>query len=400
MPDIAAVRAHFPALAGGFAFLENAGGSQLPRSVIEAVRAYMADNFVQTGANYPKSEVATAVVDEARVFAEEIVNAGTVGKVALGPSTTVLVAMVANAYAARWTPGDEVIVAATNHESNAGPWVRLESAGAVIRHWPIDKETFRCEPDVLASLLNERTRIVTLPHASNLVGQTEDVKRVVEMAHAVGAKVCADGVAYAPHHPVDVAALGVDWYVLSLYKTYAPHLALLFGRHDAFAELVGPNHFFIPETAVPYRWEPGAPNHEGCAGLLGLRPYLAFLAGHETYMGRPTVEAAWAEMERLEAEPHRRLVDGLRNLGARILGPGDAKEGTSPTISFLLDEPADVTTARVNGSERGIRHGHMYAVRLLDGLGIAREPGVVRASLTHYNTVEEVDGLLSALAKK
>lgn len=391
------VRARFPALAEGFAFLENAGGSQLPDSVIEAVQAYMSGNFVQTGANYPKSEAATKVVDDAHVFAEELVNAGSVGKVALGPSSTMLLAMIGNAYAARWTPGDEVIIAATNHEANAGPWARLEKAGAVIRHWPIDPETFRCEPAVLEMLLNERTRLVALPHASNLVGQTEDVKLVCDMAHAVGAKVCVDGVAYAPHHSVDVAAIGADWYVMSLYKTFAPHIGLLFGRHEAFAELVGPGHYFIPEDAVPYRWEPGAPNHEACAGFLGLRPYLAFLAGHDRYQGRPTVETAWAEMERLEAAPHRRLVEGLRSLGARFIGPGAATPGTSPTISFLLDEPADVTSARVNGPVRGLRHGSMYAVRLLEGLGIPTEPGVVRASLVHYNTVEEVDGLLEAL---
>ena len=397
MPDIAAVRARFPALAGGFAFLENAGGSQLPDSVIEATRAYMTDHFVQTGANYPKSEAATTVLAQAHVFAEEMVYAGSTGKVVLGPSTTLLLQMVSDAYARTWREGDEVIVAATNHEANAGPWVRLERAGAVVKPWLVDPETFRCEPDVLAGLLSERTRLVAMPHASNLVGQVEDVKKVCEMAHAVGAKVCADGVAYAPHRAVNVSAHGVDWYVFSLYKTFGPHMAVLFGRHEAFAELVGPNHFFVPEKEVPYRWEPGAPSHEACAGLLGLRPYLAFLAGHDAYQGRATVEAAWAEMHRLEAEPFRRLVEGLHDLGVRFVGPGAVREDTLSTVSFLMDEPSGVVSARVNGPERGLRHGNMYAVRLLDGLGIPRDPGVVRASLAHYNTVEEVEGLLTAL---
>lgn len=378
--------------------MENAGGSQLPDTVIDAVRTYMTERFVQTGANYPKSQEATAVVEDAHAFAEDLVNAQGVGKVALGPSTTVLVSMVADAYARTWQAGDEVVVAATNHEANAGPWTRLERVGAVVRHWPIDPATFRCEPSALEELLTDRTRIVALPHASNLIGQVEDVARVCDMAHAVGARVCADGVAYAPHRAVDVAALGVDWYVLSLYKTFGPHMAALFGRHEAFDELVGPGHFFIPEKAVPYRWEPGAPNHESCAGLLGLRPYLAFLAGHGSYQGRATVEAAWREMERLEEAPFRRLVEGLHGLGVRFVGPGAVREDTLATVSFLMDEPSDVVSARVNGSARGLRHGHMYAVRLLDGLGIPREPGVVRASLAHYNTVEEVEGLLAALA--
>ena len=398
MPTPHEVRARFPALAGGFAFLENAGGSQLPGSVIDAARDYMVGSFVQTGANYPKSEAATAAVDEAHVFAEELVNAGGVGKAVLGASSTTLVAMVADAYAREWRAGDEVVVAATNHEANAGPWVRLERAGAVVRHWPIDPATFRCEPAALEGLLSERTRLVALPHASNIVGQVEDVRRVCEMAHAAGAKVFADGVAYAPHRAVDVAALGVDWYVLSLYKVFGPHMGVLFGRHEAFAELVGPGHFFVPEKAVPYRWEPGAANHESCAALLGLRAHLAFLASHDGYRGRPTVEAAYKEMIRLEDAPYRRLVEGLRALGARFVGPGEVRADTLATVSFLMDEPSDVVSARVNGPERGLRHGNMYAVRLLDGLGIPREPGVVRASLAHYNTVEEVEGLLEALA--
>ena len=397
MPTPAEVRAQFPALAGGFAFLENAGGSQLPRTVIDAMRDYQTRSYVQTGAGYPKSDAATENIDSAHVFAEEMVNAGGVGKCVLGASTTALVAMVAEAYARDWRAGDEVIVADTNHEANAGPWTRLERAGAKVLHWPVDPVTFRCEPSALEGLLGEQTRIVALPHVSNIVGQVEDVAKVVEMAHAVGAKVCADGVAYAPHRAVDVAALGVDWYVLSLYKTFAPHMAVLFGRHEAFGELVGPGHFFIPEKEVPYRWEPGAANHESCAGFLGLRPYLAFLAGHNAYEGRATVEASWKEMARLERAPHARLVEGLRALGVRFVGPGEARADTVPTVSFLLDEPSDAVAARVNGLARGLRHGNMYAVRLLDGLGIPRDPGVVRASLAHYNTVEEVEGLLGAL---
>ena len=397
MPNLSEVRAEFPALAGGFAFLENAGGSQLPGKVIEAMREYQVESFVPKGAGYTKSDAATANVAAAHHLAEEMVNAAGVGKCVLGASTTALVAMVAEAYARDWRAGDEVIVAETNHEANAGPWARLERAGATVRMWPVDPVTFRCELSTLEGLLSERTRIVALPHVSNIVGQVEDVAKVAEMAHAVGAKVCADGVAYAPHRAVDVAALGVDWYVLSLYKTFAPHMAVLFGRDEAFGELVGPGHFFVPEKEVPYRWEPGAANHESCAGFLGLRPYLAFLAGHSEYAGRRTVEAAWAEMARLEAAPHARLVEGLRDLGVRFVGPGEARADTVPTVSFLMDEPSDAVAARVNGPERGLRNGNMYAVRLLDGLGIPRDPGVVRASLAHYNTVEEVEGLLGAL---
>jgi cysteine desulfurase family protein (TIGR01976 family) len=392
------VRSWFPSLASGFAYLENAGGSQVPGVVADAIRDYMLTSYVQLGAGYAGAKQADAVVADAHDFIETFMNAQGVGRVVLGPSTTALTLILANCYADTLRPGDEVVVAETNHESNAGPWARLERRGATVRMWKVDPATFSCSLENLRAVLSERTRIVALPHVSNLIGQIEDVRAVCELAHSVGARVVADGVAYAPHRAIDVRELGVDWYVYSTYKVYGPHMAALFGRDEAFAEIEGPNHFFIAPDAVPYRFELGGVSHEGCAGLLALRAYLGFLAGGD-YEGRTTVERAFATMESLERPLQDRLLAYLRSRDdLRIIGPAESDGAFVGTISFLhQSKSSDDVVEQVHRHNVGIRHGHMYAYRLCQALGIDPEPGVVRASLLHYNTEDEIERLIQAL---
>lgn len=394
--DRQVVRGWFPALASGFAFLENAGGSQVPGVVAEAVRDYMLDSYVQLGAGYPAADRADRVVADAHAFIETLMGAGDAGRVVLGPSTTALTHILAGAYAPTLKPGDEIVVAVSNHEANAGPWVDLERAGATIRWWTLDADRLACTLEGLGEVLNERTRIVALPHVSNLLGQVADLKAIVDLAHSVGAKVVADGVAYAPHRAMDVEAWGVDWYVYSTYKVYGPHMAALYGRHEAFAEIEGPNHFFIPRTSIPAKFELGGVSHEGCAGLLALRPYLRFLAGREVD-DRETVVAAFAAVDALERPLTEALVSGLRGRDdVRLLLPEVADN--VGTVSFLHRSKSSAEVAQhLIAQGFGLRHGHMYAMRLCEALGIEPTDGVVRISLLHYNTPEEVAGVLAAL---
>ncbi|MGV3613744.1 MAG: cysteine desulfurase-like protein [Fimbriimonas sp.] len=390
------VRAWFPALQTDFAFLENAGGSQVPACVADAVRDYMLTSYVQLGAGYPYANEADRVVQAAHAFIETFMGAGDAGRVVLGPSTTALTHILANAYAETLKPGDEIVVAVSNHEANAGPWVDLERRGATIRWWPIDGELLHLTVEGLRPLLNERTRLVALPHVSNLLGQVVDLRPVVEAAHEVGARVVADGVAYAPHRAMDVAAWGVDWYVYSAYKVYGPHMAALYGRHEAFAEIEGPNHFFIPRDSIPAKFELGGVDHEGCAGLLALRPYLRFLAGREAD-DRATVTEAFEAMETLERPLTDLLVDGLRKRAdVKLLLPETADNVA--TVSFLHRTRSSAEVARhLIARGIGLRNGHMYAYRLCEALGIDPADGVVRISLLHYNTPEEVEAALAAL---
>ena len=216
-----------------------------------------------------------------------------------------------------------------------------------------------------------------------------------------GARVVVDGVAYAPHRLMDVARWGVDWYVYSTYKVFGPHMAALYGRHDAWAELEGPNHFFLP-GGNPYKFELGGPNHEGCAGLLALSDYLRFLADEpgDCLADRKTVERAMTRVAELEARLQQALIEGLRAIpGVRIVGPNSYGPERVATISFLHDQrsPSEICAA-TDAPNVGIRYGHMYAYRLCQAMGIGTNEGVVRVSAAHYNTFDEIDDLLRVVA--
>jgi len=387
--------------------MDNAGGSQVPDSVADAMRDYMLSTYVQLGADYETSRRSTGTVDRAHAFIEAFTNAGDRGRVVLGPSTSQLCIMLADAYARRGHDGrDTVVIAETAHEANAGPWARLGERGWRVRIWPVDPETGELRLEDLEPLLDDRTAIVAYPHVSNVLGRIEDARRINDLAHGAGARVVVDGVAYAPHRAIDVQALDADWYVYSTYKVFGPHMAALFGTHQALDEIDGPNHFFIPRSAVPYRFEPGGVSHEGCAGLLGLWPYLAFLAGAGPDEA-PTHEAVRRAFDRIaerETMLQGRLMARLESLpGMRLVGPEARDEGRVSTVS-VAHESRRSREIVLGANERrfGIRYGHFYAHRLCDRLassGVLHdvEDGVVRVSLLHYNTEDEIDRLCDCL---
>lgn len=391
----ARLRGQFPALQSDFAYLENAGGSQVPGVVADAVRDHMLRDYVQLGAGYPASDRATETVAAAHAFADELANAPGIGKVVLGGSATVLTTLLADAYSRTIKPGDEVVVAQSNHEANAGSWHRLERVGAVVKSWSVNPQTFALES--LEPLLSDRTKIVAFPHVSNLLGQVEDVASLVKTAKRVGARTVVDGVAYAPHRAIDTKAWGVDWYVWSVYKVYGPHMGAMFGTYEAFDELDGPGHFFFPKNSITSKWELGGASHEACAGLAALRSYLALAAEQEAYQGRQTVEDAFSRFDTLESGPANRLVDGLRSKGCTLIGSHPEADRVG-TVSFVVPSEKPVeTVARLQAASVGVRSGHMYALRLARELGLDEIQGIVRASLLHYNTHREVDRLLAAL---
>lgn len=399
-PDPRRLRREFPALATGVVFLENAGGAQVPACVADAMHRYLRETYVQLGAGYPLSRRCTETVAAAHDFARMFVGAQR-GQAILGSSSTVLLNLLASCYAQVLRPGQEIVLAESGHEANLGPWTRLERFGVKVRWWRLDPATFACPLDGLHELLNERTALVALPHVSNLLGGIVDLPAVVAAAHAVGARVVADGVAYAPHRAINVDAWDVDWYVYSAYKVYGPHLAVLYGRDDALAELPGPNHFFIPRDDVPYQFEPGGANHESCAGLLALGEYLKRLAGApaEAPCDRAVVEAAFAAAEALERPLTVRLLDYLRGKpGVRVIGSAVGDENRVGTVSFVHERLSSrEIAAAVDRTEVAIRHGHMYAYRLCQALGLDPDDGVVRASFVHYNTVAEIERLIEVL---
>lgn len=394
------IRAAFPSLADEIVFLENAGGSQVPGVVADALRDYMLQSYVQLGAGYARSQRATATVDAAHEWIGRLMRASQ-GHVILGPSTTTLMHMLSDCYRRILRPGQSVVLAQTGHEANMGPWRNLARDGVDVRIWPVDPQRMVCSIESLDQVMDDQTALVCFPHVSNLLGEIVDAKALTDRIHAAGARVVVDGVAYAPHRRIDCEGWDVDWYVYSTYKVYGPHMAALYGRSDALAEITGPNHFFIGDDEIPYKFELGGPNHESCAGLLALERYFADLL--EVDPGRrlddDALDRVFELMTALEIEPTRRLVDFLQSKSkVRIVGPAHADESRVGTVSFTHAEHSSrAITEVVDGSGVAIRHGHMYAYDLCRGLDIEPEDGVVRVSLLHYNTPQEIDRLIEVL---
>ena len=397
--DLDFVRSQFPALgSGGWAFFDNAGGSQVLRSVAERVADYLLTTSVQTGASYAVSQQATARQQEARAKIARFIGATRPEEVVLGPSTTVLMRFLATAMASQLKPGDEIVLTDFDHESNIGPWLMLKERGVVFRTWSIEPETFDIDLADLEKLMSPRTRLVCVTHCSNILGVINPIAEIAAIVHAHGAKLCVDAVAYAPHRAVDVEASGADYYVFSFYKVYGPHFAVLWGRYEHLLELDGLYHYFYGRDKVPMKLEPGNINYELAWGCTGIVDYFDELGGGTG--DRAAIMRAFEAVAAHEEALSQRLLGWLRGQnGIRVIGSARADRATRvPTIAFKIEghDSADLVRA-LDPHRIGIRYGDFHSRRLLERLGLADGNGVVRVSMVHYNTIEEVDRLIAAL---
>ena len=318
----------------------------------------------------------------------------------LGDSTTLNAQLLARVLGEDLSPGDEVIVTNLDHEANVGPWRELERRGAALREWRFHPETLQLELDDLERLLTERTRLVCFTHCSNLTGALQDAAAICARVREAGATSCVDGVAYAPHRRVDVKAIGADYYFTSLYKTFGPHLGLLYGRRELLLAARSPNHFFVPADRLPVKFEPGNVNYELTASLAAIPAYFDELARHH---GESTADPLAAAFERItvhEEQLAERLLEFLRSRpGVRIVGPESAdRHQRVPTVSFTIDgRRSSELPPRLDERRLAVRYGHFYAYRPVRDLDLLERDGVVRVSMVHYNTVQEVERLVGAL---
>ncbi|MBA1257206.1 MAG: cysteine desulfurase-like protein [Pseudomonas sp. PGPPP4] len=399
--DIAYVRKQFPGLAGDYAFMDNAGGSMVLQGVADRVADYLLNSSVQLGASYAPSVAAGERVMQARRSVMQLINAAHPDEVIMGGSTTHLLQILCRAIAPSIAPGDEIIVTNCDHEANIGPWVRLcADRGATLRVWEVDPDSLELELDDLQALLGDKTRYVAVTHASNILGSINPVAEIARRVHAVGAQLCVDAVAYAPHRLVDVQASGADFYVYSFYKTFGPHFAVLWGRRDLLLDFPSLNHFFIGQEVVPYKLQPGNVNYELSFGCIGISDYLLDIANQLGIQGseRERMQAAFDAFEIQEDALAERLLGFLRQRpGVRIIGKTSV-QARVPTISFVVEGVrSEAVVLKVDEQRIGIRFGDFYARRLIEALGLAPQGGVVRVSLAHYNTLEEIDRLIAAL---
>ena len=326
-----------------------------------------------------------------------LVNAARPEEIVFGPSTTVLMRFLASAMASRFAPGDEVVLTVFDHESNIGPWLALKERGVVFKTWSIDRETQAVDLAELGRLMTPRTKLVCVTHASNILGQIMPIREIAGIVHAAGAQLCVDGVAYAPHRAIDVAALGADYYVFSFYKTYGPHFAMMAGRYDNLLELDGLYHYFYGRDRVPMKLEPGNTNYELAWGCGGIVDYLDALGGGGG--DRAAIERAFDAIAAHEEAIGERLLSYLRDRNdVRIVGPRSGDRAIRvPTVSFKAEgRDSAAIVAAVDEDSLGIRYGDFHSRRLIEHLGLAAGNGVVRVSMVHYNTLEEVDRLIEA----
>jgi len=406
--DVDFVRRQFPALASGpyadWAFFENAGGTYVPGTVIERTRAYMTESQVQPGAGAAASALAGERIATGVRLMAEMINAEP-DEVLIGPSTTMNMYLLSHAVGHWFRPGDELVVTNQDHEANIGAWRRLAERGVEVREWRVEPATGELEIGALEALLGERTRLVCFPHCSNILGGINEVEAITRLVHDAGALVCVDAVAYAPHRPIDVKAWDVDFYGFSLYKLFGPHLGLLYGKRRHFEAARGQNHYFLDDE-LPLKLNPGGVNHEFTASLPGLVDYFEALYRHHFEAPENSLNRRLAKVFALirghEEALAERFLDFVEDAGGlRLLGRGRAQvERRAPTFSFLAPgrNSAEIP-ARLDRRKVAIRDGHFYAPRLVEALGAAGAGGVIRASMAHYNTLEEVDRLVAGLAE-
>lgn len=400
--NIASWRSEFPALTNEYIYLDNAGGSQVLKRVADRIHDYLLTSSVQLGASYGTSLLASARVLAARRAIAELINAPHDEEVVMGAATTSLMFVLTQALLPGIRPGDEIIVTNTDHEANIGGWMRLKQAGAEIRIWEVNHDSLMLELDDLDRLLNAKTCWVAMTHASNVLGSVNPVEEVARRVHAVGGRLCVDGVAYAPHRLVDVQASGADVYVFSFYKVFGPHYAVLWGRRELLLSLPSLNHHFIGPDVLPYKLQPGNVNFElswGCAGIVD------YLDAVGTAIGAPgtrrqRMQAAFDAFASHEDVIAEKLLAFLRSKSAvRIIGRDRVENSNRmPTISFVVNGRHSETIVRhADKVNVGIRFGDFYARRLIEALVLQAQGGVVRVSMAHYNTVEEIERLIACL---
>ena len=403
--DLEFVRSQFPAFSEpslqGWAFFENAGGSYACRQVIDLLTRYYTRNKVQPYYPYPASMEAGAMMDASYRRMAAYLNVAE-SEVHFGPSTTQNVYVLAHAMRPMWSEGDQIIVSCQDHEANAGAWRRLAERGLVVTEWHVDRDTGILHTETLEGLFTDRTRMVAFPHCSNVIGHINPVREISQMAHAHGALSVVDGVGWAPHGFPDLKDLEADVYLFSSYKTYGPHLGVMYVGSDLMGRLQNQSHFFkegVPRSKIT----PAGPDHAQIAAAAGMLDY--FDALYEHHFDAPAapdqrnraLNGLFRAHETAILEP---LLEFLRShKGVRVVGP-ETTVDRAPIVSII---PAGKSHKQVyeilTGHRLMLGMGDFYAVRPLMDMGIPTDPGVLRLSFVHYTSPDEIDQLIAGLER-
>jgi cysteine desulfurase family protein (TIGR01976 family) len=407
---IETVRSCFPALARSpeFTFFDNAAGAQIPQIVLDAVNHHLLECNVQRGGRYAKSREVDETILRARQSVADLVNARDSSEIAFGMNATSFIRLVSLAIGQMLGNRNEIVVTEMDHEANVATWLALERSGARFRWWRV-RDDGNLHVEDLVPLVTETTRLVACTLTSNAIGSIVDVAAAARVAHASGAEIFLDAVHYGPHGLIDVQAFDCDYLVCSGYKIFSPHMGFLWGRRELLEKLPTFREDFIPDEP-PGKIEAGTFIYENVAGMDAAVRYLEALGNSLTRddeTGKPAsrraaLQNAFKAIRLYEESLSFEMLRVLNDCGAKVYGVVETKRIRErvPTLCFNLPNvsPARITEELAK-QNIGVRDGHMYTPRLMKHLGLTTESGAARASLVHYNTLEEVRRFGSVLAE-
>jgi cysteine desulfurase family protein (TIGR01976 family) len=402
--DISAVRSRFPALSRSengrpVAYLDGPGGTQVPAEVIAAMSHRLQAGTSNIGGAFGASREADSVVAAAREAMADLLG-GRPEEVVFGQNMTSLTFAVSRAMARSWGPGDEVVVTRLDHDANVTPWrLAASDRGATVRLVDFDPADGTLDLAHLEQVLGPRTRLLAVTAASNALGTVPSVREAADLAHGAGALVYVDAVHYAPHRLVDVAALGADFLACSAYKFFGPHTGVLWGRSALLEALEAYKVVPAPDSG-PGKWETGTQSFESLAGVAAAVDYLASLGRVGTRRQRLMV--AYTAIREHETALTGRFLAGVAGLPrVRLYGQTDLSRLGERTPTFALEVAglsAEAAASRLGDQGIHTWSGDYYAVGVMEHLGVASRGGLLRIGFVHYNTAEEVDRVLEALA--
>jgi cysteine desulfurase family protein (TIGR01976 family) len=395
-------RKDFPALQRSWeghelAYLDGPGGSQVPTAVVDAIADFYASCNVNTHGQFPPSREVDRRMRQAREVLATFLGAPGAECISLGQNMTTLNFALSTAIGRTLEPGDEVLITELDHEANRGPWLGLQRHGAVIREVRL-KESGELDTDDMAAKISARTRLFALGASSNALGTVNDLALARRLTREVGALLVVDAVHYAPHFPLDVCAMDVDFLLCSGYKFYGPHVGVLYAKPGAL-ERLPTDRLSVQDPGAPYRIETGTLNHAAIDGLRAAIEYLAGWGAGATLRARliDAVSGIAAYEHQLASTYHERV---SRIPGVRVWGPGFATRTRAPTVSITLQKHSAAEAAAALGAEGiCVWDGNFYAARAVEALGLGDRGGLLRTGFSMYSTAAEIDRLLRAIER-
>ena len=395
-------RKDFPALARlrqgeALAYLDGPGGSQVPTAVIEALGDFYATCNVNTHGNFPPSREVDRRMLQARAIVAEFLGAASADCISFGQNMTTLNFALSTAIGRTLEPGDEILITQLDHEANRGPWLTLRERGMIIQEVRMTRAGVLDVED-MASKVSARTKVVALGASSNALGTVNDIALARSLTRAAGALLVVDAVHYAPHFPIDVRIMDVDFLLCSAYKFYGPHVGILYSTPGAL-ERLPTNRLSVQDPAAPYRIETGTLNHAAIDGVRAAIEYLAGWGAGATL--RERIVDAMTSIAAYEHELARSYYEAVRGMrGVHVWGPDFSARARAPTISITLDKHSAAAAASALGEEGiCVWDGHFYAARAVEVLGLAESGGLLRTGVSMYSTRDDIRRLLAGLER-